>query len=280
MQLAKRMKNIVKQLKVHAPFTFFGAVVGLACMLIFKDANHGTSENLFKVFHPLHVVLSAMVTAALFNIGERKKHFLAVLLIGYFGSIGVATLSDSVIPFIGESVLGVTVPTHSHSHTHHEHEGIECDIDHATETAANETHTEEHAAHEDHTAIANTDHDHEQEAIAQEVPKHSLLHRLHLGFIEEWYAVTPAALLGVFIAYFLPHTKFPHAAHVLISTWASSAHILMNTHREFDTMLIVGMLVVLFLAVWLPCCISDIVFPMLFIDDAELEKHLKHAHGH
>jgi hypothetical protein len=30
-------------------------------------------------------------------------------------------------------------------------------------------------------------------------------------------------------------------------------------------MLFVGVFIVLFISVWLPCCFSDIIFPMLFV---------------
>jgi hypothetical protein len=110
---------------------------------------------------------------------------------------------------------------------------------------------------------------------------------LHLGFIEEWYIVNPAAVLGVLIAYFLPRTKFPHAFHVLISTWASSAHILMNTQAEFTPGVIGGVFVILFIAVWLPCCVSDIVFPLLFVksdltlvESCVCKAHAHHSHPH
>jgi hypothetical protein len=36
-----------------------------------------------------------------------------------------------------------------------------------------------------------------------------------------------------------------------------------------------GSLVFLFLAVWLPCCISDIVFPLLLIGEPTLDNHSK-----
>ena len=89
--------------------------------------------------------------------------------------------------------------------------------------------------------------------------------KLHLGFIKEWYLVFPAAIIGVLAAYFRPTTKLPHASHVLLSTWASSAHILMNTKADWSLILLLGMFIVLFLSVWLPCCVSDIVFPLLFV---------------
>ena len=153
-----------------------------------------------------------------------------LLIIGYFGSIGIAPLSDSILPFFGESLFGVAIPTHEHS-------------EEAQGTLINESQTPEEHTHEGHG--------------------------IYLGFIEEWYVVNPAAFLGIFIAYFMPRTKFPHAGHVLISTWASSFHVMMNTQRELTAAILAGFFIVLFIAVWLPCCISDIVFPMLFIKSGE-----------
>jgi hypothetical protein len=40
-------------------------------------------------------------------------------------------------------------------------------------------------------------------------------------------------------------------------------------------MILVGVFVVLFIAVWLPCCISDIVFPLLFVNP---DVELSHSH--
>lgn len=87
---------------------------------------------------------------------------------------------------------------------------------------------------------------------------------IHLGFIERWWLVNPLAIAGTLFAFFKPHTKLPHTAHVLLSTWASLFHMLlaMAPGHQGSWLMI---LVFLFLAVWLPCCLSDIVFPLLFI---------------
>jgi len=214
-----RLKQVGVELKAHSPFTLFGALTGIAMMLLFRNIGHQTSYRLFYIFHPAHVALSAMVTASLFRLHEKTKGFLVVLIVGYVGSIGTATLSDSILPYFGEDILGVVVPTESAVHSH--------------------------------TPDAGTDEVHE--------------HKLHIGFIEEWQIVNPSALLGILIASFLPRTKLPHAFHILISTWASAAHIMMNTHQPMTAALIVGFFIVLFIAVWLPCCFSDIVFPMLLV---------------
>jgi len=249
MSIKEKAKHILVELKGHAPFTFFGAVLGIVFMLVFRNISGGSRHTLFAVFHPAHVVLSAIVTASMFRLHDKKKRFFLVLAVGYFGSIGIATLSDIIIPHIGTELLGLNIPRHSHLH---EGESTSPDEGHAAET-------DEHEGHEKHG--------------------------LHLGFIEEWYIVNPAALLGIFIAYFLPRTKFPHACHILISTWASSSYLLMNMQSEMGIAVIGGILITLFVATWLPCCISDIIFPLLFVkSDIQLTSpcpdHAHHSHAH
>ncbi len=353
MSVGSKLKQIGRELKIHSPFTLIGAATGIIFMLIGKKFLSGHENTLFSIFHPLHVVLSAMVTAALFEIHRKAKNFFLIMIVGIVGSIGVATLSDCVIPFFGESILGVAIPKHAdlhahshtdaelikelqsdhdHSHDHeadaavgaHTHEHGETDTheagtctdpshdhshDHETDAAAG-THTHEHGEADTHEAGTCTDpshdhsHDHDTHAAAGAHahehgeadthdagtctdPSHAHSHDhettaatdghghvhgegcghplLHIGFIEEWYLVFPAAIFGVLLAYFFPHTKYPHAAHVLFSTWASSAHILMNTQADITAVLLTGIFIVLFLAVWLPCCVSDIIFPLLFV---------------
>jgi hypothetical protein len=220
MSLSGKLRQVGLELKAHSPFTLFGALTGIAMMLLFRNIGHETSYRLFYVFHPIHVVLSAMVTASLFRLHEKTKGFLVVLIVGYVGSIGTATLSDSILPFFGEQILGAVIPTEAAVHS-------------------GQQHIEPAEKHEDND--------------------------LHIGFIEEWYLVNPSALLGVLIAYFLPRSKLPHGFHILISTWASSAHIMMNTNQPYTAALIAGSFIVLFIAVWFPCCFSDIVFPMLLV---------------
>ena len=231
MAILGKIKLIGAELKSHLPFTLLGAATGIVFMLAGRQWFTEQAETIFSVFHPLHVVLSAMVTASLFEIHRKAKNFLVILIIGIVGSIGVATMSDCVLPYFGESILGAAIPTHAALHEHAD--GQQCEEDHG----------EHHA-------------------------------ELHLGFIEEWYLVFPAAIIGVLLAYFKPTTHLPHASHVLLSTWASSAHILMNTQADMTAVFLLGMFIVLFLAVWLPCCVSDIVFPLLFVGpDGKHEPH-------
>ena len=181
------------------PFTFFGAFTGIIIMLLCYKIPSGTAHNIFYVLHPIHVILSALVTAAMYKKYSKKINPLFLLLIGYVGSVGIATLSDSIIPYLGELLLG----------------------------------------------LPNTG--------------------IHLGFIEKWWLVNPLAFLGIAIAYFNPSTKFPHAGHVLLSTWASIFHIMMALDGTMNIILVLISFIFLFFAVWIPCCLSDIVFPLLFI---------------
>jgi len=193
------LRTIPKQLRAHAPFTVFGALTGIFIMVVIVYARvpRSTSEALFWSFHPFHVLLSALVTAGMYRL-HGKGDLWTTLLIGYFGSIGIATLSDSIIPYLGESMLGLP------------NRGI------------------------------------------------------HLGFIEKWWLVNPLAFCGIAVSWFWPKTKFPHAGHVLLSTWASLFHMTMALGDSFGVMTILLIPIFLFLAVWVPCCTSDIVFPLLF----------------
>jgi len=196
------VKQIASELKSHAPFTAFGAVTGIIAMVIIVYGDYlsqisPVSERVFYVLHPTHVFLSALVTTSLYVSYGRRKVWLAVL-IGYTGSVGIATLSDSIIPYLGETLLDLP------------NKGI------------------------------------------------------HIGFIEEPALTNPPAFLGIALGYWRSITKFPHAGHVLISTWASLFHIIMAIGQTLTWIQVVAIFLFLFLAVWLPCCVSDIVYPIVF----------------
>jgi hypothetical protein len=201
---------ILRELGEHAPFTFLGAAAGLIGIILLRNITTSTAHGLFVLFHPAHVIFSAIVTASLYKLRKRTSSLLGVIVVGYLGSVGIATLSDCVLPFFGEQILGVPVPS-------------------------------EGSIHGGHPAGR------------------------HSGVIEDWYIVNPAALVGIAMALVAPHTKLPHAIHIFLSTFASVAHILMNMQAKLTIALLFGILVVLFIAVWVPCCVSDIVFPMLFV---------------
>ncbi|MGB7294329.1 MAG: hypothetical protein WBC70_01955 [Candidatus Aminicenantales bacterium] len=198
------IKEILAELRRHAPFTAFGAITGIAILLtlIFSNVVSQVSEVssvIFYILHPTHIVLSAIVTTAMYRLHRPQFNFLWGILIGYVGSIGIATLSDSIVPYLGEIML--------------------------------------------------------------DLPNRGV----HIGFIEKPWLTHPAAFLGIVIAVLKPTTKFPHAGHVLVSTWASLFHIIMAIGPTMNLISVIVVFVFLFLAVWFPCCLSDIIFPLLFV---------------
>src|SRR3989339_2020177 len=194
--------HIINEMKKHFPFTAIGAVIGIVFMYFSYTLSYKTAYNIFYILHPLHVLLSALVTASMYEFYKKGKiNLLLLLFVGYVGSVGIATLSDSLIPYFGEILL--------------------------------------------------------------DMPNR----KIHLGFIEKWWLVNPLALIGITIAYFKPSTKFPHMGHVVGSTWASVFHIIMAIGKPIGFLQYAMLFTFLFLAVWVPCCMSDIVFPLLFVKD-------------
>jgi len=192
------LRRIAAELAEHAPFTVIGAITGIIIMVIivFGNVPAQISHTVFYTLHPLHVVLSALVTTAMYKKNSNGKIWVAIL-IGYSGSIGIATISDAIIPYLGGTLLNIKM-------------------------------------------------------------------EFHVPFIEKWWLVNPMALIGIGIGYWRPTTKFPHSGHVLLSTWASLFYFTTFGIAHWIPLL-PFIFLFLFLAVWIPCCLSDIVFPLLFV---------------
>jgi hypothetical protein len=85
----------------------------------------------------------------------------------------------------------------------------------------------------------------------------------HLPLIEMPLIIISVALIGSFIGVWKMQTKLPHLLHVFISVFASLFYLLAYTQISFIKMIFV--FVIVFLGVIIPCCLSDIVFPLLFV---------------
>ena len=191
-------RRIVTELKEHLPFTAFGAITGIVIMviLVLGRVPSQVSHTVFYTLHPIHVILSALVTTAMYRRYSRGKIW-APVIIGYCGSIGIATISDAIIPYLEGVSLNLSI-------------------------------------------------------------------EFHLPFIEKWWLVNPLALAGIALGYWKQTTKVPHWGHVMLSTWASLFYFAAFATAEWLPLLPV-IFVFLFIAVLLPCCLSDIVFPLLFV---------------
>jgi hypothetical protein len=190
-------RRIAQELKEHVPFTALGALTGIiiTVIIVLGDVPHHISDTIFHTLHPVHVLLSALVTTSMY-MRYKKGRVWAVILIGWTGAIGIATISDALIPYLGGNLL--------------------------------------HAQME-----------------------------FHVPFIEEWW-INLFALAGIAIGYWRQTTKIPHFGHVLLSTWASLFYIMAFGIADWIPLL-PFIFLILFLAVWVPCCLSDIIYPLLFL---------------
>ena len=198
-------KRIAYELKRHAPFTAFGALTGIILMsiVILIGLSSETSHTIFHFLHPAHIVLSALVTTAIYR--RYMGGIAAAVGIGFVGSVAICSISDIVFPYVGGVLLGFPIT-------------------------------------------------------------------FHVCFIEYPWLIALSALAGIAIGLAWSRTKFPHTGHVLLSTYASLFYLTtFGTPADWFPLFPLVFLI-LFVAVWIPCCVSDIVFPLLFV------KKKKHRH--
>ena len=109
----EKWKLIFRELTRHIPFTILGAITGIIIMvvIVYCKPPREISSALFYTLHPAHVILSAMTTTAMYRLRGKGAIWKAII-IGYTGSIGIATLSDAVIPYLGGTLLNVSMEFH------------------------------------------------------------------------------------------------------------------------------------------------------------------------
>lgn len=211
------MKNmhIWEEMRHHLPFSILSVSIGLILVGIFtimtemlgiEDVSPHSKE-MFHIFHPVHLLFSAIATTAMFWQHERK--FLKTFIVGFVGSVCICGISDIIIPYISGFLLG--------AHMY-----------------------------------------------------------LHICIIEHPYLILPFVFLGIFMGFLAPGTLekqegviFSHSIHVLVSAIASILYLV--SFGVTDWIHRIG--VVLFymvLAVVIPCCTSDIVFPLLFTSNKKV----------
>lgn len=200
-----KFRHILEELQQHLPYTIFSVAVGmvaLGVLTVLIEANKfpQASQNLFHIFHPLHMLFSATATTAMF--WRHDKKILKAISIGFIGAAGLCTLSDIFIPYVAGYLLGVKM-------------------------------------------------------------------HLHICILADPMLVLPFLFFGIFMGFILPtvveSTIFSHAAHVLISSMASIFYLVSFGLTEWIP---VGGMVFIYmvLAVMIPCCTSDIIFPLLLIE--------------
>lgn len=86
----------------------------------------------------------------------------------------------------------------------------------------------------------------------------------HLPLIEETFPTLFFAFLGSFLGVVFQRHKTPHFVHVFLSVFASLYYLLVFGVNLGAFFLFLAFFII-FLAVIIPCCLSDIVFPLIFL---------------
>jgi len=193
-----KTKKILHELKHHLPFTVFATITAIILIILIQYLfQKQISENLFEIFHPLHVMASSIVTAGIFY--KYKPKLISALLIGITGSIILGSLSDIILPWLGGSLLGFKTS-------------------------------------------------------------------FHLLLIEEPVLILFSALIGGSIGISTKITKMPHFIHVFLSVFASLFYLLAFS-QIFNVFYFIASFFIVLIAVIIPCCMSDILFPFFFLGE-------------
>ncbi|MCK5178534.1 MAG: hypothetical protein KAR32_03315 [Candidatus Omnitrophica bacterium] len=214
---------VLVELGYHLPYSIFGITLGLIAMGVLsflailmraEGLLPEASIELFHVFHPAHVLVSAVATTAMFY--KHEKRVLKAIVVGFFGSIVICGLSDIFFPFAGGVVLGVDM-------------------------------------------------------------------HMHVCILENPGLIVPFALVGVAAGLlvtksFEHSTQYSHSAHVFVSSVASILYLLGFGLTDWIHV-IGGVFLITIIAVMVPCCASDIIFPLACVHrDCRHSSELKHEH--
>lgn len=216
-----KLRHIIVELGAHLPYSIFGVVIGIMIVGILTffttvlNVTHslpGAAEELFHIFHPTHILLSALVTTAMFWKHERR--FIKTLLIGFVGSILICGLSDILLPYIGGRLLGIKM-------------------------------------------------------------------EFHICILQHPRIILPFAIIGVAVGFLIPSTierstEFSHSMHVLVSSMASILYLISFGIPEW-THVAGEVFLITIVAVMLPCCLSDIVFPLTFVDTKDHHSEMRNV---
>ncbi len=207
--MGKKLKRIKHELIEHSPFTLFATVIAILIVVVIKSAlNKEIPEAFFEILHPAHLLVSSIVTAAIYY--KYKKSIFKSMIIGILGSIIIGSLSDVFFPWLGGITLGLKM-------------------------------------------------------------------EFHLPVIKEPFLIISTAIIGSILGIATKITKIPHFIHVFISVFASLFYIVSFSNGLLPIQFLLSTIIV-FIAVLIPCCISDIVFPIIFSKENNTKSKKTHHH--
>ena len=209
-----KLSHLRKELAEQIPFTLIFTAAGmlLAGALTYVATVSGqnqellpeASRTLFHALHPIHVLLSAIATTAMFC--RYDERIWRGVIVGFVGSIGVCGLSDVFMPYLSGRLLRV-------EHMH-----------------------------------------------------------FHWCLIEHWQMVIPFAVLGILAGIIASEkvtksTLFSHSGHVCISSLASLFYLISYGLTDWmGEKHLPYVFVIVVVCVTVPCCLSDIVFPLFIAE--------------
>jgi hypothetical protein len=203
----KKTKQLIHELKHHAPFTLIATVLGIIIVLFIKYILALSFEQeAFEILHPIHIIASAAVSAGIFY--KYKKSITPALIVGIFSAILIGSLSDIILPYLGGISFGLQT-------------------------------------------------------------------NFHLPIIEKPLMILSSAIIGSLIGISTKLTKLPHLLHVAISIFASLFYLLAFS-TNFNPLIFILATIIVFIAVLIPCCISDILLPFFFLGKSIKQCSCKH----
>lgn len=197
-------KTILSELKNHIPFTFLATLIAVILIGIIYKKSVLVSNSFFYIIHPLHLFVSAIVSAAIFY--KYKNNLAQALLIGITGAIIIGSLSDIIFPYLGGILF-------------------------------------------------------------------QLKTSFHLSLIEKPILIFSTVIIGSIVGIITKFTKTPHFFHVFLSVFASLLYLLAFS-TSLNLIHLIAMFFIVFMAVLVPCCISDIIFPLLFVRRKNEKKNI------
>ncbi len=109
--MKEKREKLLFELKEHVPFAALATFVAVSVvMFLVYFMEKGVSEDVFHLFHFLHVIVSGMVTAGIFY--KWKPSFSLSMAVGISGAVIIGSISDIIFPYLGWNLLGTEIHFH------------------------------------------------------------------------------------------------------------------------------------------------------------------------
>ena len=102
---------VKKEILEHIRFTFISLVIAFGIIIAFKSSlSDKFTESIFEKFHFTHLFFAAFTPVAIYYLYSGKA--VNAFILGVTGSAIGCTVSDSIFPYLGGSLLGFDMTLH------------------------------------------------------------------------------------------------------------------------------------------------------------------------